>query len=237
MSITSSTEHEEVRKVFSFNARVLSAPENAQVVLGDCDVQHICSHLLFQHRNHPIRIGPATDCQINPGYEDGDERAKDVSQPGSFCTFKPSLAKVLDPMVLDPRSFVASPTVRRKIHGDKGGHVVIDLFEMFFCILRIAGFLLWRCQAYTRQSLLDRVQGGQGDWILHRLSFRGSCCGRSWRRGRGKGLLPVLKLFQLFIQLHSVRSPSFPLGAQKERENAQAKDTQAAQSELAACRN
>ena len=140
----------------------------------------------------------------------------------------------------------------------------------------------------------------------HRLSFRGSCCGRSWRRGRGKGLLPVLlwdagildkpvymtstrsvkgrpvlfkkkwttsnrwtqldlirithprawlflrfwflravavqksppvflKLFQLFIQLHSVRSPSFPLGAQKERENAQAKDTQAAQSELAAC--
>lgn len=28
---------------------------------------------------------------------------------------------------LDPRSFVASPTVRRKIHGDKGGHVVIDL--------------------------------------------------------------------------------------------------------------
>ena len=26
----------------------------------------------------------------------------------------------------------------------------------------------------------------------HRLSFRGSCCGRSWRRGRGKGLLPVL---------------------------------------------
>ena len=27
------------------------------------------------------------------------KRAKDVSQPGSFCTFKPSLAKVLDPMV------------------------------------------------------------------------------------------------------------------------------------------
>ena len=114
----------------------------------------------FKLRNHPIRIGPATDCQINPGYEDGDEprlpgaarggkpsehtlvrtdrlsrhrrylfshdlhnvmqyaactkthkkrvqtcllhnqkRAKDVSQPGSFCTFKPSLAKVLDPMV------------------------------------------------------------------------------------------------------------------------------------------
>ena len=28
---------------------------------------------------------------------------------------------------LDPRSFVASPTVRRKIHRDKGGHVVINL--------------------------------------------------------------------------------------------------------------
>ena len=27
----------------------LSTPENAQVVLGDRDVQHICSHLFFQH--------------------------------------------------------------------------------------------------------------------------------------------------------------------------------------------
>ena len=35
-----------------------------------------------------------------------------------------------------------------------GFQILRHLFEMFFCILRIAGFLLWRCQAYTRQSLV-----------------------------------------------------------------------------------
>ena len=47
-------------------------------------------------------------------------------------------------------------------------------------------------------------------------------------------VLKLVQLFQLFIQLR-VRSPSFPLGAQKERKKAQAEDTQRAQSELAAC--
>ena len=37
-------------------------------------------------RNHPIRIGPATDCQINPGYEDGDE----PRLPGAARGGKPS---------------------------------------------------------------------------------------------------------------------------------------------------